>query len=317
MLRKKNISELMQLLIVSCFATLLTFLISAWLGAPFSLWFDDIAYVILVGVGFVFFMALVWDSVLILCMQQRWRFFPQGALSLVLIGLTIYTIGCTSNVVLISLKLLGPATQWHDAILWNLEGDWIRLISFWLLPVRKWDLIYFCFWFIELASAFFLIVFGRSKAIFQNFCLSLILVYYIGRYLAVVYPVMGPAFEHPEYFSYLHGTTSQSAMAQLTEIMSLSPDLALQRGGAMLGGISAMPSLHVAMAFLTTSWLAKVSRWSLVFTIPWFILNWLSTIVLGWHYILDGVAGVVLGILVMGITWFIHRYGCLSTSCKI
>lgn len=56
-----------------------------------------------------------------------------------------------------------------------------------------------------------------------------------------------------------------------------------------------MPSLHVAMVTLTSYWLAAAKRWTVFVTVPWVLMVWMSTVVLGWHYILDGAAGVALG----------------------
>ena len=69
-----------------------------------------------------------------------------------------------------------------------------------------------------------------------------------------------------------------------------------QRG--LLTGISALPSIHVAIAlwiFLTARTLApRLAKWALVY----FILIWLGSVQLGWHYVSDGLAGAI-GMLVI------------------
>jgi membrane-associated phospholipid phosphatase len=57
-----------------------------------------------------------------------------------------------------------------------------------------------------------------------------------------------------------------------------------------------MPSLHIAMVALTAIWLAAAHRWTLFFTVPWVLLVWMSTVLLGWHYIVDGAAGLLLAV---------------------
>jgi membrane-associated phospholipid phosphatase len=84
--------------------------------------------------------------------------------------------------------------------------------------------------------------------------------------------------------------------------MSLGPEQARQSGGILVGGVSAVPSLHVGMVALTAYWLAVARRWTLCLTVPWVILVWTSTVVLGWHYIVDGAGGVLIAAASVWVT---------------
>jgi hypothetical protein len=78
------------------------------------------------------------------------------------------------------------------------------------------------------------------------------------------------------------------------------------RGGShFAAGISAMPSMHVAMSF----WIALAFWKSRLRSIAscYFIAVFLGSILLGWHYFVDGLAGVAGGI----VCWQIAR-GILS-----
>ena len=74
-------------------------------------------------------------------------------------------------------------------------------------------------------------------------------------------------------------------------------------------GTMGMPSLHIGLAAMATWVLACHTRWTLWFTAPWLCLIWLSTIMLGWHYILDGLGGVALAAVSMTFA-----YGLLQAT---
>jgi len=64
------------------------------------------------------------------------------------------------------------------------------------------------------------------------------------------------------------------------------------------GGISAMPSIHLSMATLF-AWLAfSVRRWLGWIFVGYVVLIFIGSIVLGWHYAVDGYAGIILASLI-------------------
>lgn len=69
-------------------------------------------------------------------------------------------------------------------------------------------------------------------------------------------------------------------------------------GHGEIEGVSAMPSLHVATSVLFIL-LARAwgQRWFLWFTVPFAGLILIGSIVLGWHYAVDGYAGGVLAVI--------------------
>lgn len=66
----------------------------------------------------------------------------------------------------------------------------------------------------------------------------------------------------------------------------------------LVAGISAMPSIHVAIS----AWMALTARAMAPRATPWGIayaaLIWIGSVQLGWHYVADGLAGVI-GIVVI------------------
>lgn len=71
--------------------------------------------------------------------------------------------------------------------------------------------------------------------------------------------------------------------------------LLASRGSDNFGaGISAMPSLHVAIAFLTVQVaFSRSKRWSLRFAaLAYFLVILVGSVHLGWHYLLDGLVSI-------------------------
>ena len=58
-------------------------------------------------------------------------------------------------------------------------------------------------------------------------------------------------------------------------------------------GISAFPSLHVALAFLAAMAAWRVNRWVGLVAVGYTLLIWLGSIMLGWHYAIDGEAAIL------------------------
>jgi hypothetical protein len=82
------------------------------------------------------------------------------------------------------------------------------------------------------------------------------------------------------------------------------------RGGGKIGtGISAMPSLHVAIAL----WIAFVVRAYVPRLSPlsfgYFGLILIGSVLLGWHYAVDGIAAIVIAMVAWKVAALPHRYG--------
>jgi len=315
-LKRTDINSILLLILLYGVTTLLTLLGAAWAKSPFIFWFQDTPYLLLGILAYILFLGLVWDGFLIFIgmISEIWhslinntqhpyitiesvrkiRFFTCGIPSLIIILTTAFIVLGTSNITLLSLKLLGGYTEWRDPFFWQIEGPiffWLTNLSFNATP---FDYLYHSCWLIEIFALFVLVIISRGSNIVVQFCTSFILLFYIGRFLGLFNPVMGPVFFKPDLFSYLDGTLTKIVMNHVANTMTNGVDLAILKGGMLLGGVSAMPSLHVAMVALTSYWLAVAKRWTLVITVPWVFLVWTATVLLGWHYILDGLGGIFL-----------------------
>jgi hypothetical protein len=73
-----------------------------------------------------------------------------------------------------------------------------------------------------------------------------------------------------------------------------------------LGGISAMPSIHLAMTMLFVLLAFHYSKWLGFLFTGYLCAIQIGSIVLGWHYAVDGYAGMILACLIwMGVKWMV------------
>lgn len=300
------------ILLVSAAALVFASFLARWWKTPFEWWFSDTWQLLLIETIFLMLLAAIWDSALICAgtfrqfmpgATMRSRQFPPAIwqrLGCFNLGvwplLTVLAASCgaigTSGITLINLALLQQQPDWRDPALWNIEAPLFQWLS--LHPVNPlwWDRLYHSAWGIELLVVFILAVLARDNRKVAQFCLSFVLLFYFGRFLGLLNPVMGPAFFKPEIFHYLQGSFSGAAMHLVGQVMT-DPSIS-KRSAVLLGGVSAMPSLHVGMVALSAYWLWSVARWTAIVTIPWVVLVWTATVLLGWHYAVDGIGGVIL-----------------------
>jgi hypothetical protein len=151
----------------------------------------------------------------------------------------------------------------------------------------------------------FLFFFGARD--FRNaraYVLSILLIYFLGPACYFIAPSLGPVFYRPELFSDLARLAPDSAF--LARFLSEQTQMTLASEAhpiAPFGFISAFPSLHVGLALIVL----LAMRRSLILTLFncfGVAFTFVATVVLGWHYMVDGVAGAVLGLLCW---WFANR----------
>jgi hypothetical protein len=302
-------------------------------GAPFVPWFKDTFLLLLVVFLHMVFFAIIWDGTLVavglgsewlrritvdrfggsvsVASMRKKRFLTCGPWPTLIVVLTAFAVLGTANVTLISLELLHRSPGWNDPFFWKLEKgifQWLTRLS---INPQPWDKLYHSSWTVVLLAAFAITLFGRGTRLLLPYGLCMVLLFYGGRFLGLLTPVMGPAFYRPELFGYLKGSISDSAVDYIREMMALVPTDSAHKSGILIGGISAMPSLHVAMVAATAYWLAVSNRKTVFFTLPWVLLIWTSTAILGWHYVLDGAGGIALAAACVPCTrWLLRMVRC-------
>lgn len=176
----------------------------------------------------------------------------------------------------------------------------------------KWiDFLYHPTFLILLVSYMVCIVLQSRPALRYTFMLSYLASFvFLGMVMAYQLSAAGPVFDG---YLFGDGTTfgplSETLVAQDKVagpfVFLLGKDylLRLYEAGASAaaGGISAMPSMHVVLAFLCAIGLLHVSRVLGVLATFYALIVWFGSVHLGWHYFVDGLVGLI----ALGVIWTI------------
>lgn len=125
----------------------------------------------------------------------------------------------------------------------------------------------------------------------------------IGSILAWLFPSAGPCFYidfvNPNYENYtklmsqLYNHHQQTPISALIYQQYLSE--AFNTESLAIGGsISAMPSVHVALATLFALGSFSINKWFGYVMSFYALFIWLSSVYLGWHYFIDGLISFIL-----------------------
>ncbi|MEM9597105.1 MAG: phosphatase PAP2 family protein [Acidobacteriota bacterium] len=126
--------------------------------------------------------------------------------------------------------------------------------------------------------------------------------YLLAIFISVAYPTYGPCFVYYNEYGWLRESTHvgriQEALMQVTNQAILDA----QDGGWVQGrafyGIAAFPSLHVGHMSLLVIFAWRVYRIYAPLVFVMTCLTFVATMAFGWHYAVDGIAGVLLALLV-------------------
>jgi membrane-associated phospholipid phosphatase len=125
-------------------------------------------------------------------------------------------------------------------------------------------------------------------------------------------PALGPIYYYPGWFSELPHT-------EVTRLQELLMD---DRVGFLANpdtgtpqAIAAFASLHIAMSFtaLLAAYLLDLGRAMKIALWTWLALTFVATVYLGWHYIVDDFAGLLIGALALVIAGLLTGFNPLAT----
>lgn len=183
-------------------------------------------------------------------------------------------------------------------------------LGFYTLPVLNWTynhstvqrIFVYCYSSlgIELIFIPLIIAFLLDKSAIRIYFFSLIITYLIGMTFYYFFPTAGPTviFHSPHFLTEQHDTFLKFFQVHHRLLLTTTD-----------GGMIAFPSFHVIWATLLI-YLCRNQKWLFY---PILILNTgiiLSTVFLGWHYLTDLIAGLILAL------WAIHQAHRISDLCE-
>jgi membrane-associated phospholipid phosphatase len=140
------------------------------------------------------------------------------------------------------------------------------------------------------------LVFSRRLQLSLFYAAALSINWVLGAATYFVLPALGPVYAFPAWFSDLpHTEATRLQQMLLDDRVGFLADPATGTPQA----IAAFASLHVAMSFtaLAASTLLRLDRRLRIALWAWLVFTLLATVYLGWHYVVDDLAGLGIGAL--------------------
>ncbi|HEV7428162.1 MAG TPA: phosphatase PAP2 family protein [Thermoanaerobaculia bacterium] len=137
----------------------------------------------------------------------------------------------------------------------------------------------------------------RVRIAFMN---SNTLLWTAGAWLYVAVPALGPAYRFPEvWLPFAPLLTYTQVLQRLLMTNYHAVQISARAGPQPINvffGVAAFPSLHVGFQVLSFLWMQRLTRWGgTVFGIL-ALFTFIGSIVTGWHYAIDGIAGALLAV---------------------
>jgi len=200
----------------------------------------------------------------------------------------------------------GPLARLDSAIHFGLNPGPLALGLFpWPFVLRTIDAYYAAFVPLTVAGmAWFLTAPSRPER--ARFAAGFTLLWIAGAWLYVALPALGPCYVYAaDYAQAARSVPVQAATQKLLMTHYRALLGAAARGETIrilpVLGVAAMPSLHVAAHAFLALFARKRSRPLFLFFAAATVLTFYGSLVTGWHYAVDGYAGLLLAAL----SWYL------------
>jgi len=138
-----------------------------------------------------------------------------------------------------------------------------------------------------------LLWYRRDLLVFRQFLLSVLVAGVIGTQGYVLVPAVGPALAFPSLF---HHALSGSTYENITGLLDTAR-----------APRDVFPSLHVAISTIVLYYAWRRGRTIFAIALPLVVANWLSTLYLRYHYLIDVIAGWITAAVAIALAAWILR----------
>ena len=175
------------------------------------------------------------------------------------------------------------------------------------------------FWFPAILLTYYWQIFSRKDPVLrQQFVLSFIACWIvIGVVMATALSSAGPIYYgevvpeaghvYNDAMNYLLGVDEQSKMIMFDIRYLLWGSYTGEITDGKLRGISAMPSMHVSIAFLLMLFGLRLNKWFAIGYTTFFVLIFLGSIHLLWHYAVDGYVSIIVTFAIWKVAGYISK----------
>ncbi len=210
----------------------------------------------------------------------------------------------------------------YDQQLWNFEtalfggySPTVLVLSLFSNPplMRFIDAAYGSVFILSMNIAYSYFLSAPSRRLRVAFSDSSALLWLIGAWIYVAVPSLGPGYRFHDLWRPYAALMPETQYAQrlLLENYELVIDRAkhVSRAVDVLLGIAAFPSLHVAFETFVLLWLRRLWRYGEIGFGICAVLIFIGSVVTGWHYLIDSIAGIALAVVCYAIVARTHRIG--------
>ena len=226
-------------------------------------------------------------------------------------SLRLVVFGALSTGVYGAIKLLVPIYHpvLYDRALWDLEqrmfGGYapvVFVISLFSNPKLLWffDAAYAKIFFTSLFIAFGFFLSHPSRRVRVAFANGNVTLWIVGAWLYLLIPSLGPAYAFPDLWIQIRDLTPVTNVWHVKLMVNYKNVLKLTRGIdaplTFMYGIAAFPSMHVAFQTFVFLWMRRLWISGQVIFGVFTLIIFLGSMITGWHYLIDGLAGFALAL---------------------